>query len=106
MKLKIKKGDVVKVIAGNDKGNTGRVLDIYPDSLRILVEQVNVRAKHTKPSQQNQNGGIIHKEMPIHYSNVMLLDSDKKHTRIGIKEKESNGKVEKVRFARTNQKDL
>ena len=106
MKLKIKKGDVVKVIAGNDKGSTGRVLDIYPETLRVLVEQVNVRAKHTKPNQQNQTGGIIHKEMPIHYSNVMLLDSDKKQTRIGIRERESNGRVEKVRFARTNQKDL
>ena len=74
--------------------------------MKILVEQVNVRAKHTKPNQQNQKGGIIHKEMPIHYSNVMMLDSDKKATRIGIKEKESNGRIEKVRFARTNKKDL
>ncbi len=106
MKLKIKKGDTVKVIAGNYKGQVGRVLDVDSKKMRILVEQVNIRAKHTKPSQQNQKGGIIHKEMPIHYSNVMMLDSDKEATRIGIREKESNGSIEKVRFARTNKKDL
>ncbi len=106
MKLKIKKNDIVQVISGNDKGSNGRVLEVIPEKMRILVEQVNVRAKHTKPDQNNQNGGIIHKEMPIHYSNVMLLDSDKKTTRVGIREKESNGRVEKIRFARTNKKDL
>lgn len=106
MKLKIKKSDVVMVIAGNDKGKTGRVLKVDSATMRVLVEQVNVRAKHQKPTQDNQKGGIIRKEMPIHYSNIMLLDSEKKPTRIGIKEKISGNKKEKVRYARTNGKDL
>jgi len=107
MKLRIKKSDTVKVIAGNDKGKTGRVLEVLPESMRILVEQVNVRARHEKPTKDNQKGGIVHKEMPIHYSNVMLLDADNNHTRIGIKTKEANnGKIEKIRFARTNNKEI
>ncbi len=106
MKLKIKKGDTVKVISGNSKGQVGRVLELNTEKMRVLVEQVNVRAKHQKPNQQNQTGGIVHKEMPIHYSNVMLLDSDKKVTRVGIRKQESNGRIEKIRFARTNKKDL
>ena len=107
MKLKIKKSDNVKVISGNDKGKTGRVLDVFPETMRILVERVNVRAKHEKPSKTNQKGGIVHKEMPIHYSNVMILDSDNNGTRIGIKTKEgSNGKIERVRYARTNSKEI
>ncbi len=106
MKLKIKKGDTVKVISGNSKGQVGRVLAVDPKKMRILVEQVNIRAKHQKPSQQNQTGGIVHKEMPIHYSNVMLLDSDNKVTRVGIRQQENNGRIEKIRFARTNKKDL
>ena len=77
MKLKLKKGDLVQVIAGNDKGAVGRILEIYPEKMRVLVEGVNVRKKHTKPSPQNPKGGIVSKEMPIHYSNVMILDSDK-----------------------------
>ena len=87
MKLKIKKGDTVKVIAGNYKGQVGRVLNVDSEKMKILVEQVNVRAKHTKPNQQNQKGGIIHKEMPIHYSNVMMLDSDKKQHVLVLKKK-------------------
>ncbi|MDR0926863.1 MAG: 50S ribosomal protein L24 [Ignavibacteria bacterium] len=103
MKLRIKKTDVVQVMTGNDKGKTGRVLEVYPDTMRILVEQVNIRAKHEKPSQNNQKGGIIHKEMPIHYSNVMLLDGAKNPTRIGIRTKD-NG--DKVRYAMSNDKEL
>ena len=107
MKLRIKKSDTVKVIAGNDKGKTGRVLDVNPETMRILVEQVNVRAKHEKPTKNNQKGGIVHKESPIHYSNVMLLDSSNNPTRIGIEQKEaSNGKIEKIRIAKTNGKTL
>jgi large subunit ribosomal protein L24 len=106
MKLKIKKSDIVTVIAGNDKGKTGRVLKVDAEKMRILVEQVNVRAKHQKPTNNNQKGGIVHLEMPIHYSNVMLLDSDKKATRIGIKEKKSGNKEARVRYAKTNGKDL
>jgi large subunit ribosomal protein L24 len=105
-KLKIKKGDTVKVIAGDDRGKTGRVLEVYPKTMKILVEGVNIHKKHTRPNQQYPNGGIISKELPIHYSNVMILDSDKNPTRIGIRVEEKNGKRVAIRFARTNKKDL
>ena len=106
MKLKIKKGDLVKVISGNDKGNTGRVIDVDDKKLRILVEGINIRKKHQRPTQNNQKGGIVSKEMPIHYSNVMILDSEKKATRIGIKRAANGDKTVPVRFARTNSADL
>ena len=73
MKLQIKKGDMVKVIAGNDNKKTGRVLEVDRTKMRVLVEGINIRKKHSRPTQTNPNGGIISKEMPIHYSNVMLL---------------------------------
>ncbi len=73
MKLHIKKGDMVKVITGKDKNQTGRVLDVDRTKMRILVEGVNIRKKHSRPTNANPNGGIISMEMPIHYSNVMLL---------------------------------
>lgn len=107
MKLKIKKGDTVKVIAGNDKGDTlRRVLAVYPDKMKVLVEGVNVRKKHSRPTQMNPKGGIISKEMPVHYSNVMLVDSSKKATRIGIRFAEDNGKRVAVRYAKTDKKDI
>ena len=105
MKLKLKKGDIVQVIAGNDKGTTGRILEVYPSQMRVLVEGVNIRKKHERPNQQNQTGGIISKEMPIHYSNVMLLDSDKNPTRVGIRRDENDPK-RKVRYAKTNDKEI
>ncbi|MEJ5244102.1 MAG: 50S ribosomal protein L24 [Bacteroidota bacterium] len=105
-KLKIKKGDTVQVIAGDDKGKIGRVLEVYPKTMKILVEQVNVHKKHTRPNQQYPNGGVISKELPIHYSNVMIVDSDKKPTRIGIRHEIKGGRKETIRFARTNNKDL
>lgn len=76
MKLKIKKNDNVYVISGNDKdlSKTRRVLAVYPDKMRILVEGVNVRKKHMRPNAQNQKGGIVSKELPIHYSNVKLAE--------------------------------
>lgn len=104
MKLKIKKGDIVQVITGNDKGATGRVLEVYPTKMRILVEGVNVRKKHSRPSQKNQKGGIVSKEMPVNYSNVQLVDSDKNPTRIGIRVDEKSG--ERIRYAITNGKDI
>ena len=104
MKLKIKKGDTVQVITGNDKGKDGRVLAVYPLKLRILVEGINIRKRHTRPSQQNQKGGILSREMPIHYSNVQLLDDEKNPTRIGIRAGEKDGKP--VRYAKTNDKEL
>jgi large subunit ribosomal protein L24 len=106
MKLKLKKGDIVQVIAGNDKGAVGRILRVYPDKMKVLVEGVNVRKKHTRPTQQNQKGGIVSKEMPIHYSNVLILDSDKNPTRIGIRIEEKDGKRVPIRYSKKNGKDL
>lgn len=107
MKLKIKKGDMVQVIAGNDKGTTPRrVLLVDDKRMRVLVEGVNIRKKHARPSQQNPNGGIIEMEMPIHYSNVMLIDSDKKATRVGLKVTVENGKRRVTRIAKTNNKEI
>ncbi|MDQ1265587.1 MAG: large subunit ribosomal protein [Bacteroidota bacterium] len=108
MKLKIKKGDFVKVIAGNyrDTEKLHRVLEVYPKKMRVLVEGVSLRTKHTKPSQENPKGGKIKKEMPINYSNVMIVDSDKNATRIGIRYEEKDGKSIPIRFARSNGNDL
>ncbi len=82
--MKIKKDDMVKVIAGADKDKEGRVLAINKKDGKVLVEGVNMLTKHTKPSMANQNGGIIHQEGPIDISNVMYVHKGKA-TRIGFK---------------------
>lgn len=74
MKWKFKKGDLVEVIAGKDKGKQGKVLQLLTAKSRVLVEGVNRVKRHTKPSQKNAQGGIIEKEAAIHSSNVMLVD--------------------------------
>ena len=81
--MKIKKGDTVKVIAGKDKGKEGKVLAVNAKNNTVLVENVNMVTKHSKPSMANQNGGIINKEAPLHISNVMLV-VDGKATRVGF----------------------
>lgn len=106
MKLKIKKGDTVKVITGNDRGETGRVLEVDSTKLRVLVEGINIRKKHSRPSAGNQQGGIISKEMPIHYSNVQLVDSEGKATRAGVKKEDKSGVITAIRIARTNGKEI
>jgi len=73
MKVRIKKNDRVKVIAGANTGKEGRVLAVFPDKNRVLVEGVNMIKRHTKPNQKNTQGGIIEKEAPIHVSNVKVL---------------------------------
>ena len=80
---KIKKGDLVKVITGKDKDKTGKVLSVNVKKNTVLVEGCNMVTKHTKPSQTNQNGGIVHQEAPIDISNVMLF-VDGKATRVGF----------------------
>ncbi len=75
IKLKIKKGDIVKVIAGDDKGKEGRVLEVLPKAMTILVDGVNIHKKHQKPTQNNQQGGIVDKAIPVHYSNVQLVSA-------------------------------
>ncbi|MEN6296094.1 MAG: 50S ribosomal protein L24 [Chloroherpetonaceae bacterium] len=109
MKLKIKKNDTVVVIAGNDKGKTGRVLEVIPDKMRILVEGINIRVKATRPNPNNQQGGLVHKEMPVHYSNVMLMDADKNPSRVGIRlsnKLDPKGKAIKVRYTKSNDKEI
>ncbi|MBW8350627.1 50S ribosomal protein L24 [Bacillus sp. IITD106] len=95
--MHVKKGDKVMVITGKDKGKTGTVLAAFPKKDRVLVEGVNVVKKHSKPSQDNPQGGIISQEAAIHVSNVMVLDpKTNEPTRIGYEE--VNGK--KVRVAK------
>lgn len=97
-KLKIKKGDLVKVIAGEYKGAQGRVLKVFPEEGRIIVEGVNIVKKHVKPSQKYPQGGIIEMEAPIHISNVMLVDPKTgEPTRVGRKRLE-DGRI--VRYAK------
>ena len=72
--MHVKKGDTVVVISGKDKGKKGKVLQAFPKDSRVIVEGVNMATKHQKPNQQMQQGGIIHREAPIHVSNVMIFD--------------------------------
>ena len=84
--MKIRKEDNVIVIAGNNKGKTGKVLKVFPKENRVIIEGVNLRKRHTKPSQSNPQGGIMEIEAPIDASNVMLLDPKKNEpTKIGKK---------------------
>ena len=82
--MKIKKNDIVKVISGEYKGKEGKVLKVYKDTQRVIVEGVNMVKKHTRPSQKNPQGGILEQEAPIHVSNVMIICPDTgEPTRIG-----------------------
>jgi large subunit ribosomal protein L24 len=104
--MKIKKGDTVVVIAGKDKGAKGKVIQAYPDRDRVLVEGVNRIKKHTRISQNQrgaQSGGIVTQEAAIHVSNVMVVDSDGKPTRVG-KTTTEDGK--RVRISRRNGKEI
>lgn len=93
-KLHIKKNDTVVVLAGEDKGKTGKVLKVLVDKNRALVEGVNMVSKSTKPSAQNPQGGIVKQEAPIHISNLSLVDPKSgKATRVGIKVTEDGKKV-------------
>ena len=91
--MKIKKGDTVKVIAGKDKFKEGKVSSVDKKNNKVTVEGVNMRTKHTKPSAQNQNGGIVRMEAPINVSNVMYVHKGKA-TKIGYKLE--NGKKSRV----------
>ena len=93
--MKIKKGDLVKVIAGKDKDKEGKVIAVNKKDNTLIVEGINMVTKHAKPSMANQQGGIIHHEAPIHASNVMLLHNGTA-TRVGFK---MDGD-KKVRFAK------
>lgn len=71
--MSVKKGDTVKVIAGKERGKIGKVLKILGDKNRVLVEKVNIVKRHTKPNQENKQGGVLEKEASIHVSNVMVM---------------------------------
>jgi len=79
---KVKKGDTVVVLAGKDKGRTGSVLQVMPKADKVLVEGVNVHARHRKPDQANPQGGIDRKPAPLHISNVAIAGPDGKATRV------------------------
>lgn len=90
-KLHIKKGDMVKVLSGDDKGQTGRVLEVYPKKRAALVEGVNIVTKHQKPNQENPNGARNQLEAPLPVSKLMLIDPKSgEPTRIG---REKDGKT-------------
>ena len=97
MKLHVKKGDTVLVLSGNDKGKRGKVLSVDIKSRRAIVEGIRLVSKHTRPNAEHPQGGIIKQEAPIHISNLMVVDSTGKPSRIGRKRNE-NGKL--VRYSK------
>lgn len=97
--IRIKKGDLVKIIAGKDKDKEGKVISVNPKKGAVLVEGVNMITKHTKPSMANQQGGIVNKEAWIDASNVMVMHEGKA-TRVGFKVEDGK----KVRVAKTTGK--
>ncbi|MDM1295546.1 50S ribosomal protein L24 [Sphingobacterium sp. ML3W] len=102
--MKIKKGDLVKVIAGNSKGVQGKVLTVLVDKNRAIVEGANIVKKHTKPSAANPNGGIIEKEAGIHISNLAVIDPKTgETTRVGRK-LNADGKL--VRYAKKSGEEI
>lgn len=136
MSMKIKKGDLVQVITGRtsdadkiakrnetraakgkaeivagDKGKQGRVLQVFPDTQRVLVEGVNRITRHNKPGMNGQAGGIEHVEAPIHISNVALVADDGKPTRVGFREEkveleDGRTKTIRVRYSKRTGKDI
>jgi len=103
IKLKIKSGDVVKVIAGDHKGTEGKVVRVYKEKNKAVVEGVNMVSKHTKPSAKNPQGGIVKKEAPIHISNLALIDpKSKTATKVGTRTEGDK----KVRFSKKSNQVL
>ena len=96
-KLHLKKGDMVLVIAGDDKGKKGRVLEVMIADNRALVEGINIVSRHTKPNAQNQQGGIIKKEAPVNISNLKVLDKSGTPSRVGRK---ANAEGKLVRYSK------
>jgi large subunit ribosomal protein L24 len=85
MAAKIKKGDRVVVLTGKDKGRQGEVLRVFPKESRVLVQGLNIVQRHTRPTQFDPQGGIKNKEAPLHVSNVAVVDSNGKATRVGFR---------------------
>ena len=102
-KLKIKSGDVVRVIAGDHKGSEGKIVRVLREKNKAIVEGVNMVSKHTKPSAKNPQGGIVKKEAPIHVSNLSLIDpKSKEATKVGFKQEGDK----KVRFSKKSNQVL
>ena len=103
-KFHIKKGDLVQVNAGEDRGKQGKVLEMIPDKQRAIVEGINLVSKHTKPNAAHPHGGIIKKEAPIHISNLNVVDPvTGKPTKIG-RRRNAEGKL--VRYAKKSGQEL
>ncbi len=103
-KYHIKKGDMVHVVAGESKGQQGKVLEVQAKHDRAIVEGVNMVARHTKPNAKNPQGGIVKKEAPIHISNLMLVDpSSGKPTRVG---RRLNEKDKLVRYSKKSGEEI
>lgn len=97
MKIRIKSGDTVRVIAGDHKGSEGKVLEVMRDKNKAIVEGVNTVSKHEKPSARNPQGGIVEKEAPIHVSNLALIDAKSgETTRVGYEVRDGK----KVRYSK------
>ena len=90
--MRIIKGMIVKVISGNHKGQSGKVLDVFPKKMNAIVEGVNFRKRSVRPTQDNPSGGYVEREAPLHLSNLMVLHNNKP-TRIGYKKLENGKKV-------------
>lgn len=104
-KLHIKKGDQVIVIAGEDKGTQGKVLEVFVEKQRAIVEGVNMVSKHTKPNADSPQGGIIRKEAPVHISNLLPVDpSTGEATRVGRRISEKTNKL--VRYAKKSGEEI
>ena len=99
--MKTKKGDTVRVIAGKDKGKDGKVLSVHVKDHKVVVENINMVSKHSKPSAANQDGGIVQMEAPIDVSNVMLL-AEGQATRVGFRTEDGK----KVRYAKKTGKTI
>lgn len=103
--MKLMKNDIVMIVAGNDRGKTGKILKVFPKNDRVIIEGINMRKRHTKPSQKNPQGGILEKEASIHVSNVMMLDpKTNEPTRLGaqIILDEKSGKQKRVRVSKAS----
>ena len=103
IKLKIKSGDIVRVIAGDHKGSEGKIVRVLREKNKAIVEGVNMVSKNTKPSAKNPQGGIVKKEAPIHVSNLSLIDpKSKEATKVGFKQEGDK----KVRFSKKSNQVL
>ena len=103
MKIHIKKGDIVKVLSGEGKGRTGKVLKVEITKYRAFVEGVALVSKHTKPNAKSPQGGIVKKEASVHISNLMLVDAKGVATRIG---RQRNDKNNLVRYSKKSGEEI